>query len=360
MKKRESNIELLRIISMLMIIAHHFSVHSNFVAEKTSFTNNVWLQLLSSGGKIGVNIFILISGFFLINSKKVNINKFIKLLAQLLFYSITIFIVFVAFGIKQFDISDSINYFLGYPVWWFAKAYLVIYLFHPYINKLLNSLSKVEHKKLILISTIIISIIPTITTINADGGTFLWFIFLYSLGAYISKYPINLDWKASKYLLVSVLLCCLTFLIVIVFDYIGIKRPLFSKYAMYLFEMNKLPVLLISVFLFLTFKNMKIKYNKLINTISAATFGIYLLHDSYYVRPFLWQTIFKSTIYSKSYVLIPYSLLVIIIVFVGCLIIELIRIYLIEKNLTKFIDMLSNITNKTIDRIANIKSFKNI
>ena len=60
MKKRESNIELLRILSMFMIIGHHFSVHGKFIVEETSFINNIWIQLLFSGGKIGVNIFIII------------------------------------------------------------------------------------------------------------------------------------------------------------------------------------------------------------------------------------------------------------------------------------------------------------
>ena len=152
MKKRESNIELLRILSMFMIIGHHFSVHGKFIVEETSFINNIWIQLLFSGGKIGVNIFIIISGFFLINSKKVNINKLIKLLAQLFFYSIIIFIIFVLFRIEPFEIKGLIKHILGYPVWWFAKAYLILYLFHPYINKFLNSLSKAEYKKLIVFS----------------------------------------------------------------------------------------------------------------------------------------------------------------------------------------------------------------
>ena len=122
MKKRESNIELLRILSMFMIIAHHFSVHGNFILEKIPLLNKIWLQLLSSGGKIGVNIFIIISGFFLINSKKVNMNKIIKLLAQLLFYSILIFIIFGSFGIVSFNIKSLVKHILGYPIWWFAKT----------------------------------------------------------------------------------------------------------------------------------------------------------------------------------------------------------------------------------------------
>ena len=64
---RSSNIELLRIIAMIMIIAHHVSVHSGFVypGEIISF-NRLWIQFIQLGGKIGVNIFVLISGYFLV------------------------------------------------------------------------------------------------------------------------------------------------------------------------------------------------------------------------------------------------------------------------------------------------------
>jgi len=360
MTKRESNIELLRIVSMFMIVAHHFSVHGKFTIETTSFINNIWLQLLSSGGKIGVNIFIIISGFFLINSKKINLNKFIKLFTQLLFYSILIFIIFISFRIEPFNIKIFIKHILGYPIWWFAKTYLVLYLIHPYINKLLNSLNKTEYKKLIIFLTIILSFIPTITTVNADDGSLVWFIYLYSLGAYISKYPLALNLKISKYLLISILLYFLTFSSVIIFDFIGNKNSLFLQHATYLFGMNKLSTLLISLFLFLTFKNMKIKYNKLINIVSSATFGIYLIHDSDYIRTFLWQNVFKNATYSNTYILIPYSLLVILIVFIGCLIIELLRIYLVEKRCLKLINVISNFTDKTINKILNAKFLNNI
>ena len=360
MKKRESNVELLRIIAMFLIVAHHFSVHGNFTTETTSFINNIWLQLLFSGGKIGVNIFILISGFFLINSKKVDINKFIKLFFQLLFYSVTIFTVFVLFKIEPFSFKTLVKHILGYPAWWFAKAYLILYLFHPYINRLLNSLNKAEYKKLLLFSTIFLSLIPTITTVFADDGFIIWFVYLYSLGAYMSKYSTVFDLKVSKCLLITVLLYFFTFSSVIVFDFLGIKFSFFTEHATYLFGINKLTTLLISLFLFLTFKNMKIKYSKVINIIGSATFGIYLIHDSEYARTFLWHTIFKTVSYSNTYILIPYSLLVILIVFVGCLIIELLRIYLVEKKSLKFINMISTFIDKTISKALSSSFFNRI
>lgn len=60
-KNRQSNIECLRILAMLLIVAHHFSVHGggNFLEQFT--TNYVWTEFISSGGKVGVNLFVLIT-----------------------------------------------------------------------------------------------------------------------------------------------------------------------------------------------------------------------------------------------------------------------------------------------------------
>lgn len=51
-RKRNSNIELLRIISMLLIVSHHFSVHGDFDSlDSITMFNKVWLQFIQLGGK---------------------------------------------------------------------------------------------------------------------------------------------------------------------------------------------------------------------------------------------------------------------------------------------------------------------
>lgn len=67
---RSSNFELLRIVAMFMIVLHHCTVHGVFSYwhNNTTFIhhiNNFLCSFLASGGKIGVTIFVLISGYFL-------------------------------------------------------------------------------------------------------------------------------------------------------------------------------------------------------------------------------------------------------------------------------------------------------
>lgn len=91
---RNSNFELLRILAMIMIVAHHFAVHSALDVSTMSYANNLWISFLRNGGKLGVNIFIMISGYFLISSKKYKSSNILKLYLKMLIYGLILFLVY--------------------------------------------------------------------------------------------------------------------------------------------------------------------------------------------------------------------------------------------------------------------------
>ena len=355
--KRESNLELLRIFSMLLIVMHHFAIHGNFDFEWTTATNRLWILFLTTGGKIGANIFIMISGYFLINDNKISTEKILKLLLQMLFYSITTLVIFVGFLGSEYSFNIIIQHLLGYPIWWFAVAYLGLYLFHPYINRLLDTLDEEGYRKLLLLATLLLSFIPTITGVSFDGGVLIWFIYIYTLGGYLKKYPLKLKWPSYKFLLLSLLLYTICFLPVIIFYIFNYKITFATSYTIYIFSLTKFTTLLISLFLFLGFTKLNIKNNKFINLISSTTFGIYLIHDCDYMRTFLWTKLFKNASYAMKPNLIPYSIVVILIVFVTCSVIELGRMYLIERLYSKSLKSLAGSIDKGLNKISKWKIF---
>ena len=89
---RQSNIELLRIIAMMFIILYHIAFHGNwddgsiFWPDEITF-NVLFLQSILPFGKIGVNIFVLISGYFLINSVKDTWPKIVKLWLEIILFN---------------------------------------------------------------------------------------------------------------------------------------------------------------------------------------------------------------------------------------------------------------------------------
>ena len=79
---RQSGFELLRILAMVIIVAHHFARYSGFEKPEGVTFGLLWTQFLYLGGKLGVNVFVLISGYFLIESRGVRTVKALQLLLQ--------------------------------------------------------------------------------------------------------------------------------------------------------------------------------------------------------------------------------------------------------------------------------------
>lgn len=359
---RKSNLELLRIIAMIMIVAHHFSVHGDFSFSYDTITfNRLWVQFIQIGGKIGVDIFVIISGYFLISSQSLKTNKVIKLWLQLFTYSILIFSIFTAFGLNPFSVSELIKNCLPvtFSQWWFASSYFVLYLIYPYINKLLNRLSKKEYQRLLVLLTICWCIIPTFTTQSFQSNNLLWFIYLYSLAGYIRIFGVNNKSKLSSAVCISlsVIIIILTFLSAVLFDVMGMKYQFFAKNATVFYEQRTLPILLSSLLLFIGFLKMNMGYKRFINLIASATFGVYLIHDNYFVRSFIWEKAFKNSSYSESNILILYSLFVIAIVFAVCTIIELLRIYVLEKNYMGLVNSFAEVIDKQKEKFLSLSIF---
>lgn len=351
--KRLSNFELLRILAMLMIVAHHFSVHGGFdFSTDTISVNRLWIQLIQIGGKIGVNVFVLISGYFLVSAKLPKAGKTLKLWLQIFTYSIVLFAIFTLTGIQPFGIRALVEHI--FPIlhgqWWFASSYFILYLAAPYLNILLNALSRSIYRKMLILFGICWCILPTVTGCTLESNNLLWFIFLYALAGYLRIYGMPEKISSTACIGLSFLVTLLTFGTAVVFDYLGLQSSFWLSHATFFYDMQSLPIVLISVLLLIGFSKIHIQYNRIINIISSATFGVYLIHDNRYVRGYLWSEVFHTTAYSDSHILIPYSLFVIAVVFLGCTVIELLRIYLLEK---KYLPALETLSEKFHTRKDN-------
>lgn len=344
-KKRESKYELLRIISMLLIIAHHFSVHGGFkYPNNTLAVNSVFTQILLSGGKLGVNIFVLISGYFLSKSK-IKVKRIICLCLQILFYSLVIFGVFTIAGLQPFSIKELIkNIFpISYNLWWFASTYIALYLLSPFINKVISVLSKKQYRLLLIIMFVMWSFIPTLLFTFSQANDLLWFVFLYLLAGYIR---IHLDEKTNsvkRYCIITIALIFLIFLLNILFDVLGMKIAFFAKHATTFYSQDRVTTLLIAVFMFLMFKNLKIKPSVIINSIASTVFGVYLIHDHPWVRKWLWTNVLANNTYAHSKWLVAYAFGAVCVVFVVCSLIEFTRLQLLEKHYMNKVEKISNV-----------------
>ena len=340
---RNTSIELLRIISMIMIMFHHFAYHGNFEWNFNEVTlPHLWYDFILMDGKVGVDIFVLISGYFLIeNTEKLfQPKKLLKFWGQVVFYSIMTYLLSVMLRLNAFEIKQLIKVCLPitYPGWWFASTYFMLYLIHPFLNKLLHGLSKTEYQYLILMMVLCWSIIPTATTQLFESNSLLWFVTLYGIAGYVNLYGGNQKLQSKHYFSLYFMVLIITYTVSTTFLFLGTKKEEWSTHAIDFFEIERLPILLMAITLFMGFVTLKMNYHKWINMIASATFGVYLIHDSSYIRYYLWTNIFKINQYQDSTFLILYSILVVFILYVSCTMIDLIRKKLVEKPYMLFVN----------------------
>ena len=290
-------------------------------------------------------------------SSKFKVKKLAKIIFEVFTYSIIIFLIFCLIDNTNFSIKNLIHtlFPIIFTKYWFATTYVILYIFSPYINKLIKVLDKRNYRILILTLVLIFSIIPTLTTVAPEFSNLAWFITMYLIGGYIRLYPIKSMENVKKNALWTIIIFLLIVLSVILFDILGQVNSFFVSKEVYFRDMNKFPMLLCSLAMFLTFSKLSIKNNKHINNIALTMFGVYLIHDNPLVRNALWINIFKNQEYINSKFLILHAITAILSVFVVCIVIDYIRIIIIEKPLFKLIDKKEDKIKIIFSKIFKIK-----
>ena len=340
---RASNIELLRIISMILIIMHHFSVHGCFPFTPDLTFNKVFLQVFGLGGKAGVVAFVMITGYFMISSS-LKLHKFAKLVGQIWFYSIAMLGMAMGLGL---DTVTSRNMMLALlPIGamsWFAQNFLVLYLLTPIINRVLHWLQHTYYVMLLVVSTVIWFLIPTVLNLwtNVPHTTFGFkhifsFVVFYSLGAYIKLYGSHITKKIG--IIFTAIGFVGAFLGDILVDVLAMMDLAYMKQIFY-FTQNDYGFfqLLLGIGLFIIFLKAKITYRPWINMVASTTFGIYLLHDNRLFLHHMWDNVLATYQYYDSIVLPLYAIFVVALIFVVGMTVDYVRLAFIEKPVMKAI-----------------------
>ena len=343
-KMRSSNIEFLRILLIIMVIGLHYnaaSLGNAFQYTQTNGINVSLTHLIESFMIMSVDTFLIITGYFLSTKKTINKSKIIEIIILLLVLKLILYLIDVIFYGTKINLHNFIQELLSGN--WYITKYLILYMFSPYINKLLNSLNKKEYKTLIFITISIFLLLPFVLNIlstffyvngwapatdNIDdsGYTIVNFFVMYLIGAYLRKERIELKLKDS--FLGYVGCAIVVFLIYYIMTKIG-----YNNIASMAFRYNNIFVVLEAIFIFLFFNQLNISNNKIINTISSTTLSIFIIHTS---TPFIkLYSILKVQKYCITKYLIPHFITTILILFILSLIIGLVTITILNKTIYK-------------------------
>lgn len=341
--QRKSNFELLRLIAMFLVVLHHFCIHGIILYHETASLNinhfNIQAcEFLSIGGPIANDIFIIITGYFMITSS-FKFKKVLKLYLQTLFYSLSIFFIFTLIsGQNLLQYSNHPFFPVNLNSYWFMTNYLGLYLLSPFINIIVKKMSKKMNLSLLITICLVWSILPTLTSINLYYSILGWFIFLYILGAYIRLYPKKIYDNLKFNILSLFLLASLYILILNGYNHFFISKIIPSIRDI---APNTTPILIMALNIFFIFKNIDIK-SAFINSIAKSVFAVYLIHDNELVRPFLWQGLLHVATYMNSNYFILWALLISFCVFITCIVID-------QTNIAVF-----NLIKKVLNKIKNL------
>ena len=102
MKKRIVSIELLRMLAMMMVVMLHYLDKGDILPALTGEMglNGYVAWGMESLSAVAVNVYMLISGYFLVESR-FKPGRLVELLCQVLFYTILVPAVLLAVGILE-------------------------------------------------------------------------------------------------------------------------------------------------------------------------------------------------------------------------------------------------------------------
>ncbi len=339
-KARQANLELLRIICMLMVVTMHLVNHGNLITFAKQGSASYYLVWTLFGVSFScITIYILISGYFLIDSR-FSSWKLAKLGGQVFFYAFGITALFWLFGGAQKELKIMVYSLLpiSSDFYWFISMYVGMYLFAPLMNKLIRALTKRQLECAMALGFVLVAVWPNLiyfsSALNTAGGVSIsWFLVAYLFGAYLKLYY-QPDGRFGRKLLLALgallLIPASRFLIEALLKTplgkISILDDLMWGYSVF-YSYDSILVSLAAFLLFVAFLNLDIRPGRAakgIVKVGGAAFGVYLIHDHYYIREMLWTKINGVDWLDKWY-LLPACVGVIAAVYVTCTLIELLR-----------------------------------
>lgn len=335
MQKTERNIgiDILRNLAMFGVVVLHCIGHGSYLDS-----SNQGIMLLYIICYCAVDVFVCITGYVYVN-KKIKIARLAELWVTLVFWSIVLTSIIGVLSGQGITIKSIISSF--FPIisgsWWFMSAYMLLLVCVPFLNKLIDNISKREHGLLIVIMIVYACLSLVVPLTKNDvfylnyGYSPIWFIFLYIIGAYIKKYQPLTKLKAL-----------VLYIVFLMFTIIGKEVTENTTILMYEDSMyDELVLSYVSPFVMLqaigllAFFSQLCVQSKLVVTIveriSVATLGVYLISDQRQMRELIMSGLVNAEFMPSSFGILFKILICAVIIFVSCILLDMVRYKLFEK-----------------------------
>lgn len=290
-RRRESRFELLRIVAMLMIIAQH-AIERGSGTDEWSILRGGWnssfipASLLGSWGQIGVILFVIITSWFTVDRQGIKSVKAVTIALQAWITSLLIVLIMLLIpSLPSPSLRTVIVELMTpfYQQYWFVTTFLFFYMILPLLQKLVGQM---DAKTLGLICLLLTPLIPLYNYFWQNvGGSLADFIYIFLLTGYLKRKEGN--WFETHRHLAAIGILILEGMIIalkLIFTYV---IPGHDNGFIMLYQNLRGRTFIsigVSFLIFYCFKNYHIEYQKWINVIGKATFGVYLLHENMLFR----------------------------------------------------------------------------
>lgn len=332
MKERLLGIDLLRMLSMLMILILHILGQGGIleaVIPLSAKYNIAWL--LEIAAYCAVNCYALVTGY-VSGESNFRYSRMLVLWLQVLFYTLLITTVFKILKPETVGTTAFINALL--PViknqYWYFASYFGLFFLMPFMNILIRALDKRQFKLLVITLFTVFSIIPTVTPIDVfriyGGYSLIWLAVLYFIGAYIRLYGPGRERKKAFYIIWYLASIGCVWLSKLILTYWGYNGNVLIDYTSPFIVSSAVSLL----FLFSGMNITKRIPCALIRFFAPAAFSVYLIH----AHPLMWNWVmhlrFVSLVSFGTLAFTASVLAAAVAVFIVCSLVDRLRIALFK------------------------------
>lgn len=336
---RNSSIELLRLVAMLMIVGFHFVWYSKpdrgwLTTQSITFKKIVYELIYGGGGWIGNFIFFTISVWFLCD-RNVTLRSSLRRIwimeRELIFWSVSLCVICMLLRHNSYHVGESGNATmlvksllpLSMDLWWYPTSYAIFLALLPFLNIGTRSLGRRMHGVLAVVCLImwgVLALIPKVKYNLSEGSVFV-FIYWYILLTYYRWYMNELNKKQTWGLLAAGVIIEVLFLFMANALYEVIHKA--PEMQFFLLAHWRLPTMMIGFAVFLLVSRTEF-HSRAVNVVAASSFGIFLIHYNPYVFSFWTHYVPAERVFASKHAL-GLGALVIIGVFMICLLLDMVR-----------------------------------
>ncbi len=352
---RNYGIDLLRIISMLSVVFLHVLGHGGILKLPLALEKFSLVWFIEIFAYPAVNCFVLISGYIGYKGEKVfpKIQNLLNLAFTVVFYSVSLFLIFNFFGPEPLGIKELIKSFFPiiFKKYWFFTAYVGLFLLSPLLNLLVYK-SSFKHAFIYLIVFAVFGIVCTVyDSFSLLGGySVIWLVFIYLVGAIIKKYDLNKLFSRKIWLLILLSAFIITWVSKIALQLSNISFLTNRSGILVSYVSPTIILMAIALLCLLSKTNFNPAFSPVISFFATSAFSVYLIHENPLIRTSLMSKI-HGLIGNFSFV--PFTLSIIgcaLAIFLVCILIDKIRILIFK--LVR-IDKLSALIEKLIKNSVN-------